>query len=218
MSSLEAEREQQVADGKIEAGKLPRLLTGVVVTAIIAGSIWVLSGATAPWQPAPPPPVPTKVAIVRTNLPDDARGKASGREGAPAPNFEWESPGGTRHTLAELRGQPVVLNIWATWCGPCRAEMPALQRVAQSEPGVKFIELNYQEQQDQVWTFFDRLELRDLVPIIDPNGETAHRYGLLGVPNTWFIDADGIVRRWEQGGPIDEAAIRRGIAAARGTP
>ena len=216
--TAEAEREQRVADGHVETGKLPRLLTGVVVTAIIAGSIWVLSGATLPWQPAPPQPVPTKIALVRTNLPDLGTDKATGREGAPAPNFEWESPDGTRHTLADLRGSVVVLNIWATWCGPCRAEMPALQRVAQTESAVRFVELDLQEDQDQVATFFDRLELRNLTPIIDPNGETARRYGLVGVPNTWFIDANGIVRRWSPGGPMDETAIRSGIAAARGTP
>ena len=214
MTSVEAEREQRIADGQVDAGKLPRLLTGVIVTAVIAGSIWALSGAALPFQPAPPPPVPTKVALVRTNLPDDI-GKSTGREGAPAPNFEWESPDGTHHTLAELRGQVVVLNIWATWCGPCRAEMPALQRVAQIEPNVRFIELDLQEDQEQVATFFERLELRNLTSVIDPNGETARRYGLTGVPNTWFIGADGFVRRYAPGGPMDEAAIRSGIAAAR---
>lgn len=215
--SAEAEREQRAADGKVETPKLPRLLTGVVVTAIIAVSVWVLSGATLPFQPAPPLPVPTKVALVRTNLPDDSLGRATGREGAPAPNFEWQAPDGSRRTLAGLRGQVVVLNVWATWCGPCRAEMPALQRVAESEPSVRFIELDLQEDQDQVATFFEKLELRNLTPIIDPNGETARRYVLVGVPNTYFIGADGFVRRWVQGGPMDEPAIRSGIAAARGS-
>ena len=217
MTAAETEREQRVAEGRIDTAKLPRLLTGVVVTAIIAASVWVLSGAALPFQPAPAPPTPTKVAIVRTNLPDGQLGKSTGREGAPAPNFEWESPDGTRHTLAELRGHVVVLNVWATWCGPCRAEMPALQRVAQTAPEVRFIELDLQEDQDQVATFFERLELTNLLPIIDPNGETARRYVLVGVPNTYFIGADGFVRRWEQGGPMDENTIRSGIAAAGGT-
>lgn len=215
MTVTESDREQRLAEGKIDAAKLPRLVTGVLVTAIIAASVWVLSGATLPFQPAPPQPVPTKVALVRTNLPDDSLGKSTGREGAPAPNFEWQAPDGTRHTLAELRGQVVVVNWWATWCGPCRAEMPALQRVAQTESKIVFLELDLQEDQDQVATFFDRLELRNLTPIIDPNGETARRFNLVGVPNTFFIGADGLVKHVELGGPMDEATIRAGIARAR---
>jgi thiol-disulfide isomerase/thioredoxin len=216
MTASEADREQRLADGAIETAKLPRLLTGVVVTAVIAASVWVLSGATLPFQPAPPPPPATKVAVVRFNLPDDALGTAMGRQGAPAPDFEWESPGGSRHRLSELRGRAVVVNVWATWCAPCRAEMPALQRVAQTEPDTTFIELNLQEDQDQVATFFERLELRNLLPIIDPNGETIYRrYGLAAPPTTYFIGSDGIIRLVTIGGPMDEAAIRGGIARAR---
>jgi len=215
VTAAEADREQRLAEGKVDAAKLPRLLTGVVVTAVIAASVWVLSGATLPFQPAPPEPVPTKIALVRTNLPDDSLGKSTGREGAPAPNFEWQAPDRTRHTLAELRGRVVVVNWWATWCGPCRAEMPALQRVAQTEPNVVFLEMDLQEDQAQVATFFDRLELRNLTPIIDPNGQTSRRYSLIGVPNTFFIGADGLVKHVELGGPMDETTIRAGIAAAR---
>ena len=53
MTAAEADREQRLAEGKVDAAKLPRLLTGVVVTAVIAASVWVLSGATLPFQPAP---------------------------------------------------------------------------------------------------------------------------------------------------------------------
>jgi len=93
--------------------------------------------------------------------------------------------------------------------------MPALQRVAQTESKIVFLELDLQEDQDQVATFFDRLELRNLTPIIDPNGETARRFNLVGVPNTFFIGADGLVKHVELGGPMDEATIRAGIARAR---
>ena len=219
MSVAESERERRVAEGQLETAKAPRLVAGVAFTAIIAASVWVLSGGTLPFQSAPPPPTPTRVAYVRINLPDDALGRSAGRVGAPAPNFEWESPDGTRHTLAELRGQVVVLNFWATWCPPCRAEMPVLQRVAQAESGARFIEVDYQEDQDQVATFFERLDLRDLTPIIDPNGETARRYGVAGgagLPWTFFIGRDGMIRHVEIGGPMDEAAIHNGVAAAGG--
>ena len=209
-------REEQVAEGNVDAGKLPRLVTGIAVTAIIAVSVWVLSGATLPFAPAAPAPSPTKVAIVRVNLPDEAGQRSAGRIGAVAPNFEWIAPDGTAHRLSDYRGRVVVLNWWATWCGPCRAEMPALQRVAQRERDVVFLELDLQEDEDQVATFFERLELRDLVPIIDPNGETARRYGIAALPDTFFIGVDGVIRHLEIGGPMDEETIRKGIAKARG--
>jgi cytochrome c biogenesis protein CcmG/thiol:disulfide interchange protein DsbE len=78
-----------------------------------------------------------------------------------------------------------------------------------------FLQIDLQEDQEQVATFFERLELRDLVPIIDPNGETARRYGIAALPDTFFIDAEGVIRHLEIGGPMDDEAIRRGIGKAR---
>ncbi len=217
MTAAEADRrEEQVAEGKVAGDRLPRLLTGIVVTAVIAASVWVLSGAMNPFAPAPPAPVATKVAVVRANLPDAPGDKSAGRIGAPAPNFEWVAPDGSVHRLSDLRGKVVVMNWWATWCGPCRAEMPALQRVASSERDVVFLELDLQEDQDQVANFMERLELRDLVAIIDPNGETARRYGIAALPDTYFIGPDSVIRHLEIGGPIDDETIRKGIAKARG--
>ena len=215
--TAEAERrEEQIADGKVEGDKLPRLVTGVVVTAIIAASVWILSGATLPFQGSSPAPASTKVAVVRTNLPDAPGEKSAGRIGAAAPNFEWTAPDGSVHRLSDFRGKVVVINWWATWCAPCRAEMPALQRVASSQKDVVFLELDLQEDQDQVSDFFERLELRDLVPIIDPNGETARRYGIAALPDTYFIGPDGTIRHLEIGGPMDDGTIAKGIAKARG--
>ena len=62
--------------------------------------------------------------------------------------------------------------------------------------------------------FFDRLELRRLRPIIDPNGETSRRYAIAALPDTFFIGTDGTIRHIEIGGPIDEERIRQGIAKA----
>jgi len=208
-------REEERAAGTVRTDKLPRLVTGVVVTAIIAASVWMLSGAPNPFAAAPPPPVPTKVAVIRVNLPDVGSDRSAGRVGVAAPNFQWLSPDGTAHTLADLRGKTVVINWWATWCGPCRAEMPALQRVARNEPNVVFLGINLQEDEDQVATFFERLELANLTPIIDPNGETARRFGIAALPDTFFVGPDGVIKHVEIGGPMSEDAIRAGIAKAR---
>lgn len=218
MTATQAEaerRDAERAEGTRPTDKLPRLLTGIVVTAIIGVSIWMLSGAPNPFVPTLPPPVPTKVAVIRVNLPDQGTERSAGRIGAPAPNFQWLAPDGTTHTLAELRGRTVVINWWATWCAPCRAEMPALQRVARTESNVVFLELDLQEDEDQVATFFERMGLNDLRPVIDPNGETARRFGIAALPDTFFIGPDGVIRHLEIGGPLSEDAIRTGIAKAR---
>ncbi len=215
--AAEAERrEEEVAAGRVDGGKLPRLLTGIAVTAIIAGSVWVLSGATNPFAPAPPAPAPTRVAVIRANVPDASGERSAGRISAPAPDFEWVSPDGGVHRLSELRGRVVVMNWWATWCGPCRAEMPALQRVAAGEKDVVFLAIDLQEDQEQAAGFFERLELRDLTPIIDPNGQTARRYTIAALPDTYFLGRDGVIKHLELGGPMDDETIRKGIAKARG--
>lgn len=209
--------DEATAQGRVEAPKLPRILTAAVVVAIIAGSIWALSSPRLPFlEGAQPAPAPTKVAVIRANLPDEPERPTAARLGAYAPNFEWVEPGGATRKLSDLRGKVVVMNWWATWCGPCRAEMPALERVAQSEPEVAFLEVDLQEDEQQVVSFFERLDLRHLVPIIDPNGETAKRYALASLPMTYFLDREGIVRHIEIGGPMDDEAIRQGIAKARG--
>ncbi len=209
-------REERSAEGREEVPKLPRLVTGLVVVAIITGSVIALSAPTFPFFAAQPPPSPTKVAVVRTNVPDEPGRASAPRIGAPAPNFEWAEPGGGVRRLSDLRGKIVIVNWWATWCGPCRAEMPALQRVARGNGEIVVLAVDLQEDQDQVATFFERLELRDLVPIIDPNGETARRYAISALPDTFFIDAQGVIRHLELGGPMDDETIRRGIAKARG--
>lgn len=212
-----SESDEALAQGRVDAPKLPRLLTAIVVVVIIVGSIWALSGAQLPFiERAQPAPQPGKVAVIRANVPDEPAQATAPRLGALAPNFEWVEPGGAQKRLSDLRGRVVVLNWWATWCGPCRAEMPALERVAQSESNVVFLEADLQEDEPQVVNFFDRLELRHLVPLIDPNGETAKRYALASLPMTFFIDPDGVIRHVEIGGPMDDDLIKKGIARARG--
>lgn len=219
MSPEPLTRDEDLAQGRLgDASKLPRLLAGVVVLAIIAASIWALSGAAYPWEVrVPPAPTDVRVATIRSNLPDDPGKPTAARIGALAPDFEWQEPDGSRRRLSDLRGKVVVVNWWATWCPPCRAEMPALQRVARESPEVVVLAVDLQEDERQVLDFFERLALDNLKPVIDPNGQTARRYlvGGTGIPQTFFIGVDGTVRHIEPGGPMDDDLVRRGIAKAR---
>jgi len=107
-----------------------------------------------------------------------------------------------------------VINFWATWCLPCRQEMPALDRVAATHPEVTFLEVDLQEDPEAVGAFFTRYGLEHLQPIIDPQGKTTTRYGVLSLPTTFFVDRGGVIRHIHIGGPMTGEQIQEGIAKA----
>jgi len=134
----------------------------------------------------------TNVGIITSvvQAPDTA-----GRVGSKAPDFLWVQPSGETTRLSALKGTPVVLNFWATWCKPCLAEMPRLEQAARDNAGIAFYEIDLDEDGAKVRGFFDSLEITHLVPLIDVGSTVARAYGLgQGVPTTFFIDANGIVR------------------------
>jgi thiol-disulfide isomerase/thioredoxin len=134
----------------------------------------------------------TNVGVITSvvDAPDTA-----GRVGSKAPDFLWVQPSGESTRLSALKGTPVVLNFWATWCAPCRAEMPRLEQAARDNPGVAFYEIDLDEDGAKVRGFFDSLEIARLTPLIDVGSIVARAYGLgQGVPTTFFIDRGGVVR------------------------
>jgi thiol-disulfide isomerase/thioredoxin len=151
----------------------------------------------------------TRVGVI-TNVvlaPDTA-----GRVGSMAPDFLWLQPSGDSTRLTALRGTPVVLNFWATWCGPCRSEMPRLEQAARDNPGVAFYEIDLNEDGGKVRGFFDSLEIEHLVPLVDVGSSVARAYGLgQGVPTSFFIDGGGIVRAVALGA-MDTAAIAKNLS------
>jgi len=106
------------------------------------------------------------------------------------------------------------VNFWATWCPPCREEMPALQRVAASESDVVVLEVDLMEPGDKARSFLDSLGLDRLQPVLDSDGATTRRYGVLSLPSTFFVDKDGVIRHLELTA-VSEAQIRTGIQKAR---
>jgi peroxiredoxin len=133
--------------------------------------------------------------------------------GEPAPDFLLEAPG--THELirlSDLRGQPVLLNFWATWCAPCRTEMPDLQE-AHDQEGVIVLAVNAQESDSVVLRFVEDFALT-FPTVIDRSGAVREHYGVLGLPATFFIDADGILRA-RNFGPVYGKLLHDGIEAAR---
>jgi cytochrome c biogenesis protein CcmG/thiol:disulfide interchange protein DsbE len=115
---------------------------------------------------------------------------------------------------AELRGTPYVLNVWASWCVPCRDEAPELTRAWRRERprGVLFVGLDMQDSAEDARAFMDHYGV-DYLNIRDPTNETPHRYGATGVPETYFISARGEIVGHVIG-VVSPAQLQAGIAAA----
>ena len=181
------------------------------IAAIIIGAIALASLAALLWPLLNKPATVTDAGVIRAQIEADG---AAGRIGASAPDFEWTSLDGQTLRLSTYRGKVVVVNFWATWCPPCREEMPALQRVAASEPDVIVLEVDLMEPGDKARSFLDSLGLDRLQPVLDGDGATTRRFGVLSLPSTFFVDKTGVIRHLELTA-MSEAQIRTGIQKAR---
>jgi len=143
-----------------------------------------------------------------------ARQIPSPREGFPAPDFSLDTLGGELATLSAYRGQVVIVNLWASWCGPCRAEMPALQNVyaAHRERGIEVLAVNstFQDSEADAQAFAQNLGLTFPI-LLDREGAVSRRYLLRALPSTFFIDRQGVIRSVIVGGPMSEAVIQSKI-------
>ncbi len=128
--------------------------------------------------------------------------------GFPAPNFALDDLSGQTVSSADLVGQPFVLNFWATWCPPCRAEMPALQTVGQAFDGrgVRVLAVNQAEDSDQVTAFMRSLGL-SLPVLLDQDAAVSQLYRVRSLPTTFFVDREGVIREIVIGGPLSQALL-----------
>ena len=135
------------------------------------------------------------------------RDRLSGAEagsGGAAPNFVFDTFSGQRVELAGLKGRPVVLNFWASWCIPCRAEMPYFERIYREyrDEGVVFVGLAVQDDPQSAQDFLRALGITYPTGM-DRRSEAANSYSLVGLPTTIFITPETTVaRRWN--GPVSE--------------
>ena len=114
---------------------------------------------------------------------------------APAPGFALRSLEDQPINLEQLRGKPVMINFWATWCQPCVVEHPVMQAAARRYEGrAHFIGIVYQDEPELIRAFIARRGGWGNT-LLDPDGETAIAYGVYGAPETYFIDAGGTVVR-----------------------
>lgn len=126
--------------------------------------------------------------------------------GRPAPSLVVRSFDGQTVSLDALRGRPVVLNFWASWCAPCRQEDPALQAAARSHQDVAFLGVAFKDSGSSARAYAD--ETHHPYPLGEPVGGDAAGFGVTGPPETFFIDAAGLVAA-RFTGPVDAQVIDR---------
>lgn len=121
-----------------------------------------------------------------------------------------------RVSLAELRGYPVVINFWASWCEPCKEEAPLLSAAAAERAGeVVFLGLDVQDFVRDARRFLERYGANNYVSVRDASNEVYVAYGLTGVPETFYLDAEGRVIAHTLG-QLSEQDLAEGMAAITG--
>lgn len=156
-------------------------------------------------------------AIAQVGYEEDLTKEEGLQKGAVAPNFTLETLSGEKVTLADLKGKKVILNFWASWCPPCRAEMPHLQTYYEDyaeKDNVVIIAANttYSEhgtkstKKENVQNFINGLDLTFPI-LLMPDDSIVKLYEVLTIPSTFMIDTEGRIQHHIVG-PLDEEMIR----------
>jgi len=130
------------------------------------------------------------------------------QNGGPAPNFTLKASDGRTVTLSAFRGEVVLLNFWATWCEPCKKEMPAIQAAHEQykAQGLVVLAVNFGESADKAAGFAHHGQMTFPI-LLDPDLKVAETYGVRSLPVTLFIDAEGIIRERIFGGTLTKEGI-----------
>jgi len=152
---------------------------------LLAAAFVILSSASNAGSVSPIP--------LAVSLPSDAD-----MINAPMIDFTLNTLTGTPVSLSDFAGRVVFLNFWATWCGPCEREIPALQEFTRQQAalpeGAIVLAVNMQENPEEVRNFLDARRVRSLLVLMDSEGTAADSYGVIQLPVTFVIDREGVVR------------------------
>ena len=125
----------------------------------------------------------------------------------PAPDFTLASLDGTQVTLSKLKGQVTLINIWATWCPPCRAEMPAIETTYEQyhDKGFTVLAVDLQEDPRSVMAFMSQYKLT-FPALLDVDGQVSRTYQAFSLPSSFFVDKNGVIRAVYRG-PMPRSVI-----------
>jgi thiol-disulfide isomerase/thioredoxin len=147
-----------------------------------------------------------------TNAAVESGGK---QVGAPAPEIRVESLGGKSLGIGDFRGKVVLLDVWASWCGPCKQELPMLDDMAKRlrADGVEILAVSVDQERANVVRFLKARPHWALTIAHDPSGQIAERLAPEKMPTSYVIDREGVIRYVNSGfEPADAAVIERRLA------
>ncbi len=112
----------------------------------------------------------------------------------PAPDFELVDVDGDKHRLSDYRGKPLIINFWATWCPPCREEMPSMNRAwSKVKDDVSMLAINVGEDEDTIFIFSADYPI-DFPVLLDRSGDVIREWPVKGLPTTFVLDREGNIR------------------------
>jgi len=165
------------------------LIVGVIIAAVLVGILFMGLG--------------NDPSVIRSPL-----------IGKPAPTFALRQVGTTNTVdISQFRGKPLIVNFWATWCGPCWEEHPVLVANARIlQPNVQFLGVVFQDKEDKILGFLEQRG-SSYPTVVDEAGKTAIAYGVGGVPETFFIDANGVIKA-KYAGPMSPDILQENLQKA----
>jgi cytochrome c biogenesis protein CcmG, thiol:disulfide interchange protein DsbE len=173
------EDQKRVSDGAPQRSSehVFRMVVGAAIMVALVGGWLLLGGGIERLRPRNPAEI---------GLPE---------VGEPAPDFALQSVSGEELRVSSQRGQVVLVNFWATWCVPCRSEMPAIERVyrQQAERGFRVVAVDVQESESEVQPFMTELNLT-FPAVLDRDGYVSRLYRARALPSSFLIDRQGIIR------------------------
>lgn len=177
---------------------LTRLGIAIIVIGAALAILWqggvIFSSPNAPASDARPD---LKSANTQIETPLLAGQHVGLAEGDVAPDFEFSGFDGQRLRLSDFRGKAVFINFWATWCNPCRTEMPDMDALlgGYADRGLVILSVNNGDSFKRADSFVKDLGVQFTAFAYDPETSIANRYGVYGLPTSFFIDAEGLITR-----------------------
>jgi thiol-disulfide isomerase/thioredoxin len=129
---------------------------------------------------------------------------------ASLPQAMFETLDGRLLAPASLKGKPIILNMWATWCPPCQRELPMMAEVARANPAATFVFVDQGEDKAAIASFLTKRGIALDTVLLDTHADFARHYQILGLPTTLFLDSDGFVRS-DNVGEISRETLIAGI-------